>query len=212
MFVDRFKAPLIKLEVFFLRLNAIMRTLFSLVVLFVLFLLWYFLSTALFASNAKYNGKIIALKKEISIYEKQNIKLRKIKRQNPTQLLMKTKKTSEQELTGLTKNVLQKKALSVSPKRVFKILKDLIHQSHGLTLIGLKHLPEKLGLKTASGLFYELPVSLTLRGDFQTIYHYLKNIDAKNLNVYWDKINYKVTKYPHAKVDIRAYIVKFKSE
>lgn len=52
---------------------------------------------------------------------------------------------------------------------------------------------------------YKHSVVLNVTGDFTGVVQYLRELERSDWRFYWESLNYKVTRYPHAQISIRVF-------
>jgi MSHA biogenesis protein MshJ len=97
---------------------------------------------------------------------------------------------------------------NVSPNEMARVLQDLLTTRQGLTLMQLETLPvrENLTLGAPTKLF-EYGISIKFQGDFFSTMEYLQSIEKLHWLIFWDKLDYKVTNYPLAEINIQLHTV-----
>ncbi len=91
------------------------------------------------------------------------------------------------------------------------LLRDLLSANQNLSLKSLKVYPSELIKKKSSDsssfedAFEKNVISLTLQGNYSSVFDYLKNIEALKWSVFWQDVKYQVDAYPNAIVEIHLY-------
>ncbi|MDN3640185.1 hypothetical protein QWY82_15425 [Simiduia curdlanivorans] len=94
------------------------------------------------------------------------------------------------------------------------ILESVLLKTGKLSLVGLQTLPiEELQLSTqqdqadttpTTGV-YRHTVKLTLQGGYFALNEYLQTLEALPWRFYWDSLDYKVSSYPQADIELKVY-------
>jgi MSHA biogenesis protein MshJ len=109
----------------------------------------------------------------------------------------------------------------VPPTKITELLHSVLLQTHGLKLVALNNEPveaitildektennQPLDEQEQHAKLYKHSTSMTLSGNYQQLYHYLKMIEQSTWSLYWDKLEYHVTEYPNAKITIRVHTI-----
>lgn len=122
--------------------------------------------------------------------------------------------TLDQELAALSHGL-------VSAEQLPQILQDVLVSTTELKLIRVKTLPvEELPLQSsaeqsaseaeppeadvATGVFKH-SVTLTVNGTYFEVVEFLRTLESLEWRFYWDQLDYTVTAYPRADIEIRVY-------
>ena len=104
----------------------------------------------------------------------------------------------------------------IKPKQMAGVLRDMLNNERGLTLIRLHSLgaspllpvnqqaQEKKPEDRKAEIFKHGMV-IELEGDFPSTLHYLKTLESMPWRFYWDNVKYEVVKYPKARVTITVH-------
>lgn len=109
----------------------------------------------------------------------------------------------------------------VPPNKITALLRSLLLETNGLTLVSLKNEPAKNitpQLKTLddqqevapsvlSTSLYEHAATIKLSGNYQQLYQYLSALEHSKWRLFWDQLNYNVTEYPIAEITIRVHTI-----
>ncbi|MCK4609120.1 MAG: hypothetical protein KAT71_06540 [Gammaproteobacteria bacterium] len=106
----------------------------------------------------------------------------------------------------LATTVPDKRQKLVSGQEMTKLLKQLLLARHDLELVQFYNLPEQqaIGNKNALNL-YEHGVVIKFRGSFFAVLRYLEDLEDLPWQLFWDKLEYQVTKYPVAEVTLQVH-------
>jgi MSHA biogenesis protein MshJ len=91
------------------------------------------------------------------------------------------------------------------------LLRDLLEANQQLSLESLNVYPVEIIKKRNSDnssfedAFEKNVISLSLTGNYASVFDYLKKIEALNWSVFWQDVKYSVESYPVAKVNIQLY-------
>lgn len=118
-------------------------------------------------------------------------------------------KTLKEENLKLKDEVLEQTKNMVSPKEMATIIKKLLDQSHGLTILRLEADPIteffSAKEKTADLKVYNHGITLVFEGEYFDVLNFLKQLEKADLKLIWDLLDYEVKKYPVAKVTIQVH-------
>lgn len=143
-------------------------------------------------SLATKNSQIAALKSAIPPLETQIKSL-----ETDTQGILKTRAEIKQEASG-----------ELSPIKVRTMLYELLKATNDLTLIELKNMPPKeINLPQALSQTIEHDIDIKFIGNYFSTMHYLQSIEKLPWKIFWDKLEYKVTKYPMAEVTLSIHTI-----
>ena len=91
------------------------------------------------------------------------------------------------------------------------LLRDLLSANNELSLESLKVYPAELIKKKESStgdftnIFEKNVISISLKGNYSSVFDYLKEIESLKWNVFWQNVKYQVDQYPDATVTIHLY-------
>ncbi|MCU4675055.1 type II secretion system protein M [Catenovulum sp. 2E275] len=127
----------------------------------------------------------------------------------------------EQRLMQTNSNIAKVSDQLVTAKQMSEMLEAMLSQTDSLKLVQLKSLPtenllEQVYNNSNSGIatspdsdfrpenisLYQQGISLTIEGDYQSIYQFLQQAEQLPWHFYWRKFNYKVTQYPLARLEV----------
>lgn len=109
----------------------------------------------------------------------------------------------------------------VPPNKITELLRSLLLETNGLTLLSLNNEPaknitpkpvntdkkseeNKTVLNTS---LYEHAATIKLSGNYQQLYQYLSALEHSRWRLFWDQLQYKVTDYPMAEITIRVHTI-----
>lgn len=123
----------------------------------------------------------------------------------------------------LSKLKQQQKDLTVEfirPAQMAGVLRDLLHAESGLVLIRLESLGveplfpvdekdktdnEKRSKRLHESEIYKHGLRIVFEGDYFKTLNYLRALEGMPWRLYWDNVEYQVTKYPKATVEITVH-------
>ena len=114
------------------------------------------------------------------------------------QQLLNTSTQLEGELSLLTQDL-------ITPPRMTQVLKEVLQQETGLTLVKLSNLPavKLTAADNEQAVLYRHSVELILEGGFFDTLHYLQALEALPWTMGWSELSYQVLEYPKARVRLR---------
>lgn len=99
----------------------------------------------------------------------------------------------------------------IGAERLPWMLSEVLEQTAQLTLLDVKTLPvRELPLAGArsgeqtTGV-YRHTVSLRVTGNYFQVLDFVRSLESLQWRFYWDRLDYRVTRYPDAEVEIRVY-------
>jgi MSHA biogenesis protein MshJ len=174
--------------------RAIIAALFVLVLAFWYLLLWHGLG----ASNAALRAEIVSKTNNLKTSKDLVINLQ----QQLQSLQEQTALASQQAATALQET--QKKI--VSPDEMRTVLENLLTTKFKLALLEFKTLPTKTIISPQTNYqLFEYGIQLKFRGDYFTTIKYLLAIENLKWLLFWDKLDYNVTRYPNADVTLEIH-------
>ncbi len=159
----------------------------------------------------------------ISTAEAEMTVLEKLASKDPNIQLKLELEDLQSQLTRLDDKLSELSAGLITAEQLPQVLHQLVASSEGLTLRAIHTLPvseieltdsefatgsePQIGTEVSADMIniYRHGVSLTLEGDYATVYRYLKLMENSDWIFYWDSIDYKVTGYPKALVKIHVF-------
>jgi hypothetical protein len=101
----------------------------------------------------------------------------------------------------------------LSKQGVAQVLEKFLIAKKGLSLLKLENLPVKrieipdVKDPKIKNFFYEHSFLISWQGDFFTNVEYLRDLEHSGWQFFWDKLEYKVKKYPLAEVVLQLHIL-----
>ncbi len=164
------------------------------------------------------------LNRELAVIEKERSDLLNANEQLQQQLTGAAFNQKRQKLSVLSKQSelidqsLAQYAQLVSPRQMPGLLKDFFSKSATLELLKLeKHdvrpafknkTDEALNTQEAqvkTVQLYRHDFTVTLRGRYFELLKSLKDLEAMNIRIYWEGLNYRVDEYPLADIEVTVY-------
>lgn len=108
----------------------------------------------------------------------------------------------------------------IQPVQMAGVLRDMLHAESGLVLTSLESLGvqplfptkgdnktknEKKGTRTQQPEIYKHGLRIVFEGNYFKTLKYLRALEAMPWSLYWDNVEYRVTKYPKASVVITVH-------
>ncbi len=98
----------------------------------------------------------------------------------------------------------------ISAERLPWMLRDVLEKTGQLTLLDVKTLPvRELPLAGTRGSettgVYRHTVSLRVSGSYFEVLAFVRSLEQLEWRFYWDRLDYRVSRYPEAEVEIRVY-------
>lgn len=120
----------------------------------------------------------------------------------------------EQTISTIEKNTVNLSASGAIPKNslisesaVISMFKSILTKYHGITLKGLYNLPDQPLNLSASIPLYEQGITLIFNSGYSDFYEYLRSLENLKWMLFWDELQYAVTKYPSAEIKLTTYTV-----
>lgn len=143
-------------------------------------------------SLAAKNNQIATLKSAIPPLETQIKSL-----ETDTQGILKTRAKIKQDANGELPHI-----------KVRTMLYELLKATNDLTLIELENLqPKEVNLHQSLSRTIEHDIYIKFIGNYFSTMHYLQSIEKLPWKIFWDKLEYKVTKYPMAEVTLSIHTI-----
>lgn len=106
----------------------------------------------------------------------------------------------------------------VPPTKITELLRGLLTQTSGLTLISLENQPVRVitlnqaekdstsEVQDDTHLF-EHATTIKFTGQYQQLYQYLLALESTPWELFWDELDYKVTDYPNAEITLKVHTI-----
>ncbi|BFM12069.1 type II secretion system protein GspM [Simiduia litorea] len=191
------------------------RTLVLLVCLAVIYMIWSIAIGSQIDTRAK---KLTTQLTESQVkLESQNIELAGLtlkQQQDPDLLLKQEALQLARDIEQLDQSLAAMSVGLVPAQELALILESVLLKTGELSLVSLQTLPiEELQLSAqqdevnsppTTGV-YRHAVQLTLKGGYFALNDYLLALEALPWRFYWDSLNYQVSAYPRAEIELRVY-------
>lgn len=179
------------------------RVLLLATLLVVIYFLWYNLVFGVLLVNEaelEQNSKKIV--DQITALQGQIDSISEAVGRDPTSSLLKRAKELKQENSLIQDKISLQTQKMASPKEMVQVIKRLIAQTKGLTVVSMSSLESKplFGSKTkkASTQVYSHGLNIEVSGDFFSTLKFLEAAELEQHKMLWDSITYKVEEYPQA--------------
>lgn len=123
---------------------------------------------------------------------------------DPDAEIKQTLRSLREQTTQLDTQLRQQVAGLVTSDQMADLMEQVLKHSGKLSLLSLDTLPAEQ-LSQQQNSYYLHPVQMRLRGKYFDIVDYLRRLEALPAKYYWRSVNYHVTDYPWAEVDIQVY-------
>ena len=204
---NNFSAYLLNAEIQFNGLSKALKIVVLIASLLIVFLMWQYFAFTVLEKTQSANIKIDFAQKEMNALSKLVAQIKQQKSGDWWANLTKQKETLSQQLQTMEANLSKHQASVISDKELFVVLKKVVGSHPMVEMSNFRHLPKKKLLTIHQGVLYENPFEITITGDFNSIYTYLKKMEGAKLNLYWDEMGYTVQKYPEASVRVYFHII-----
>jgi MSHA biogenesis protein MshJ len=126
--------------------------------------------------------------------------------------------SSKQQLSKAKQQLDEKIGKLVAPEKITDLLRSLLLQSTGLTLVSLNNeavkaitVNQKNNKKQVNDSteiqFYEHAATIKFRGHYQQLHNYLTALQDSPWGLYWDQLEYVVSSYPSAEISLRVHTI-----
>ena len=210
-----------KLQRLLIRVDALSlreRGLLLLALLVIVIMLWNkLLLDPLSAQQRQLQSQMHLLRTQIATTEQQAQTIIARNAQNPNRPLRARLQRLESEIAGLNQRLQALTVDLIPPRRMAKVLEQVLNQQAGLKLIRLQSLGAKPLLKplAATGKstvaasvvpgVYKHGMIIEFDGDYMDTLKYLRALQTLPWRFYWDSLKYQVKKYPRARVTITVH-------
>ncbi|MDF2445409.1 MAG: hypothetical protein K0S46_645 [Moraxellaceae bacterium] len=105
----------------------------------------------------------------------------------------------------LQSDIADQLAGSLSPDRMQEVLRTLLAEHHGVSVLALESRPaERVSAVAGPGKLYRHALELTLSGDYFNILKYLAALE-KQTGIHWQKLDYEVKGWPANTVRVELF-------
>lgn len=168
-----------------------------------------FIVTPLFDEDKKVQQQLVDQKLALGDLSSQYEKLSSLLADDPNDKLREKQRELEQGLADLEDKLKQKIATLLSPKQTQALLRNILADYRGLTLVEAKNLPAKeieIQAKESDAAaddnqvkLYEHGFEMRLKGTYFETIKYLSRLESLS-GFYWRSLSYDVTEYPSAEI------------
>ncbi len=133
------------------------------------------------------------------------------------------------ESERLNKELNQLTVTLVTPDKMRLVLEQLLKKQSGLSLISLRSFSEAVHSQTDTdpnaisslkkkdsapppALLYRHGVKITLEGGYFDLIKYLRSVEESGWKIFWDRLDYKVTAAPIARIEITVFTLSREAE
>jgi MSHA biogenesis protein MshJ len=160
-------------------------------------------------------GKISELKTQRETIEQQFKIITNIVNSPEFSSLLGQRQLLIQQTKHVQKKIESFKPVFVSEQDVSQVTKDVLGQlDNGVMLVNLKKFPlQRLVIPDIDKEnrliqnIYQHKLTIQLNGNFFNVLSFLTRLEKLPWHLYWDSLEYKVTKYPEANVTIQLYVL-----
>lgn len=141
--------------------------------------------------------------------------LRDTPQQNPDDLLRRQLAQLANEQTLLDERISRLTDALVTPAQMVPLLKALLEQDSRLQLVALSSLPQQtltLDAADPEAVLYRHGLRIQLKATYPGLTAYQQRLDRLPWRIYWQTLDYRVTDYPYADVQIELYTLSLSEE
>jgi len=193
------------------RLTAREKIIFFATLLVVVWSAWdAFLYQPIIKKQLQLTSELNAIKTQLSAQQQVATKIEALGKIDPNQ-------ANKQKLAEVKLELHQlKQQLNIGDKKfvpanlMAEVLRDMLKQNTGLTLVKLETLPvSTLSSKQQQSWVYRHGLSMTVSGNYFNTLAYLKSLESLPWRFNWDAIDYQVIEYPVAETTLNVYTLSF---
>lgn len=129
---------------------------------------------------------------------------------NPNQQLQQRVNATFEQVRAVGDQLVDSSEAWVSPAHMVEVLHAILQEQPGVKLLALENLPPRRlgadpepGGQPAGESIYEHAVEVTLEADYFSLLGYIEALEASPWRFVWDRLEYEVTGYPLARVQLR---------
>ena len=119
----------------------------------------------------------------------------------------------EAELESVDRDIASEVSELVRPEDVVSVLEEMLRSSEGLELVRVEsETPHRVGSSSldeaepsvldATTSLYRHGMHIEIVGDFASTVEYLERVERSRWHLLWDRLEYEVIAYPHARITI----------
>lgn len=163
-------------------------------------------------------GRVAQLHAHIALLDHQAREVITRSRENPDRAGRERRVALRGRIAGLDRRLRRYTSNLISPTVMVRVLQRMLRREPGLRLVAVRSLPatpllEKPvgnGVKTGKGPaaqagIYKHGLILEFDGTFPATLRYLEALEALPWQLFWDRMDYQVQHYPHARVTITVH-------
>ncbi|SMY36605.1 MSHA biogenesis protein MshJ [Photobacterium andalusiense] len=125
--------------------------------------------------------------------------------QNPNQKIEAQIAQLDQQNRVLIAELQHKVGRLVSPAQMTTVLEQVLGHSQALQLQTMVSLPAAQLMDGDDQGYYIHPLRMTFKGKYFDVVGYLTQLEALPVQYYWRNLNYQVTQYPWANIELELY-------
>ena len=179
------------------------------------FIFIFFLIEPFFSSAVSQQDETSLLKAENSRFEQQLQELQNTPVIDPNQVLRDQIEALEAESQNIQLRIANLTDALVSPENMVEILEQMLTQDQRLKVTSLVSMPkEQIELEEGDGqsLLFRHGLKITVTATYPSLVAYLKRLDALKWRVYWQSLEYKVSRYPKGELTLEVYTLSTREE
>lgn len=180
---------------------------------------WQLMVTPLLAEKQAAQSRLASLSDEVRALEQQRRTLEEQVAEDPNEPLRKRRSQLQQRLERYDKQLEELTTGLISPTEMVSLLREMLAEHEGVRLLAVSHEPaEPVALGTDNNAdekntgLYSHPVSVTVEGSFHEILDYLGDLESLDERLGWRSLDYSVSDWPEARVEIRLHTLSLHEE
>lgn len=180
---------------------------------------WQLLVTPLLAEKQATESRLASLSDEVRALEQQRRTLDEQVAEDPNEPLRKRRSQLQQRLERYDQQLEELTTGLISPTEMVSLLREMLAEHDGIKLLSVSHEPaEPVALGTGNSAeesdtgLYSHPVSVTVEGSFHEILDYLGDLESLDERLGWRSLDYSVSDWPQARVQIRLHTLSLHEE
>ena len=180
---------------------------------------WQLLVTPQLAKKQAAEDRLASLSDEVRALEQQRRTLEEQVSEDPNEPLRKRRAQLQQRLQRYDQQLEELTTGLISPTEMVALLREMLAEHDGITLLSVNHeraQPVALDGNSNAGEestgLYSHPVSVTVEGRFHEILDYLGDLESLDERLGWRSLDYSVSGWPEARVEIRLHTLSLHEE
>lgn len=165
----------------------------------------------------------LAAEADITRLEGQLAALHTVELTPEEQALLARKRRAEEALADVNRRIEAEISGLVPPEAMLSVLEEMLAADRGLTLVRVtSEPPHRVGaepredpdaqvLDTTNPL-YRHGLRIDIEGDFASTLEYLERVEDSPWHLFWDRLDYRVERYPTARITIELHTVSEQQE